>query len=71
MDAAEYGKSELSDMMEDELEDDGRDTLFFHNSRFGETVRGGVVSSGQGICRLCTLPPIHGTTNCGVSSHPV
>jgi hypothetical protein len=71
MDAAEYGKSELSDVMEDELEDDGRDTLFFHNSPFGERVCGGIVSSGQGIRRFCTLPPIHGTTNCGVSSHSV
>ena len=50
----EYGKHydnrELSNVMEEMevSEEDGCDTLFHHKGTFGETVCGGVISSGQG-----------------------
>jgi hypothetical protein len=71
MDAVEYGKPELTDGMEDmEVSaGDGRETLFYHIGTFGVAVCGGVISSGQGIRRFCTLSPLEGSNICGVSSH--
>jgi hypothetical protein len=71
MDAVEYGKPELTDGMEDmeASAGDGRETLFYHIDTFGVAVCGGVISSGQGIRRFCTLSPLEGSNICGVSSH--
>ena len=67
--AGEYGKPDaerarLSDIMEemDVSEEDGCDTLFFYTGWFGGIgaagVCCGVISSGQGIRRFCTLQPL-------------
>ena len=69
----EYGKSDMSmpDTAEemDVSDDDGRDSLFHMTSFFGESVCGGVISSGQGIRRCCTLPVVEVGATCGVVSH--
>jgi hypothetical protein len=84
LDAVEYGKPttagqsrsmDVTDEM-DVSEDDGCDKLFFlaeqvEDGRLADTVCCGVISSGQGIRRFCTLPRIEGEPTCGVSSHSV
>jgi hypothetical protein len=72
--AGEYGKPNLSEVAEDmdvTDDDDGRDTLFYLSVPFGDTLCGGVISSGQGIRRCCTLAVLEGTKTCGVLSHSV
>jgi hypothetical protein len=55
----------------DVSEEDRRDTLFFLEAPFGDVLCGGVISSGQGIRRCCTLPVIDSAKMCGVGLHSI
>ena len=78
-DAVEYGKpsSRISEgMMDmDVSEEDGCDTLFFLPGVSALTTQKqvccGVISSGQGIRRFCTIVLETGDDTCGTSSHSV
>ena len=77
--AVEYGKpaSRISEgMMEmDVSEEDGCDTLFFlpgvSTLTTHKQVCCGVISSGQGIRRFCTIALETGDDTCGTSSHSI
>jgi hypothetical protein len=78
MEAEEYGKptSRLSEELEEmDVSEEGCDTLFYLPGPDSMGFAGdkkvccGVISSGQGIRRFCTLSMPEGEKTCGMVSH--